>query len=252
VRSTKEPTPGMIGDEFDYPVVTTDAHGRFALTDVKGALLSVKSMEKPGYETSEKSINRAQYWYWRNPEQTFKPDSDKPEIFHMWKKAGAEHLVHASKFYGIVPDGRSYAIDVLQEKKTEGGSTGDFKVSIRRPSQVASDEKYDWACVVEGIGGGVVEASEEQMYRAPAVGYQQRYEVNVSANDPQWSGQAKRNFYLRSREGRVYARLEVEILSNYRDKAVFNVEYYANPAGSRNLEYDPLQDVVKPTPVKKP
>ncbi len=90
------------------------------------------------------------------------------------------------------------------------------------------------------------------MYRAPETGYQLRYEVNVSANDPQWSGQAKRQFYLKSREGKVYARLEVEILSNYQDKAVFNVEYYANPTGSRNLEYDPLQNVAKPSPTAKP
>lgn len=40
--------------------------------------------------------------------------------------------------------------------------------------------------------------------------------------------------------------MEVEVLTKYQDKAVLSVKYYANPNGSRNLEYDPLQNVAKP------
>jgi len=134
----------------------------------------------------------------------------------------------------------------LQGKKTEGGSVGDFKVSLRRPAQISADEKYDWSCLIEGIEGGLIESKDEQMYRAPETGYLPRYEVRMSASDPQWSDRAKRQFYLKSREGKVYARLDVEIFASYRNKAVFSVKYFVNPSGSRNLEYDPLQDVAKP------
>jgi hypothetical protein len=46
--------------------------------------------------------------------------------------------------------------------------------------------------------------------------------------------------------------LEVEILANYQDKAVFSVRYYANPSGSRNLEYAPPQAVLQESRIKVP
>jgi hypothetical protein len=131
------------------------------------------------------------------------------------------------------------------EKKIEGGKMGDFKISIHRPAQVSSESRYDWSCVVEGIGGGVIETQDEFMYYAPESGYQPHYEVTVAASDPKWSDRATRHLYLKSNDGKIYARLEVEIFANYQDKAVFSVKYYANTNGSRNLEYDPVQNVVK-------
>ena len=243
LKRTAETLPGMSRDVLDYIDETSDAQGLFGLTGKSGSLLLVQSLEKSGYEAPYVG-NRA-YWYEEIVAgRKFTPDEAKPELFRMWKKVGAERLAHADKFYGIVPDGRSYTVDLLNEKKIEGGAAGDFKVSIRRPQPVATGARYDWGCVVEGIGGGVIETQDEFMYRAPENGYLSRYEVNVSASDPQWSDRAQRRLYLKSRNGSVYARMDVEILANYQDKAVFNVKYFANPSRSRNLEYDPLQDVI--------
>ena len=243
LKRTEETLPGVSRDVLDCIDETSDAQGLFGLTGKSGSLLTVQSLEKSGYEAPYVG-NRA-YWYEEIVAgRKFTPDEAKPELFCMWKKVGAERLAHADKFYGIVPDGRSYTVDILNGKKIEGGAAGDFKVSIRRPQAVAAGAKYDWGCVIEGIGGGVIETQDEFMYRAPESGYLSHYEVNVSASDPQWSDRAQRRFYLKSRDGRVYARVDVEILANYQDKAVFSVKYFANPSGSRNLEYDPLQDVV--------
>ncbi len=251
VRRTSEVLPGLTNDSSDRFETVTDEGGRFQLTDAKGALLGVKALEKTGYEASPQSMRY--FWYYENEDKKYRPDANAPEVFRMWKLVGAERLVRADKFYGVVPDGRSYAIDMLNEKKIERGGTGDFKVSISRPMQIIAGAKYDWSCVVEGIGGGVIETQDEFMYRAPETGYQPRYEVNVSANDPQWSDRAKRQLYLKSQDGKVYARLEVEIFASYQDTAVFSVKYYANPSGSRNLEFDPKQTVnaAKP-PAAKP
>jgi hypothetical protein len=243
VRRTSEVLPGLTNDGSDRFEIVTDEGGRFQLTDAKGALLGVKALEKVGYEASSQSMRY--FWYYENENKKYRPDANTPEVFRMWKLVGAERLITADKFYGVVPDGRGYAVDVLTAKKVEGGNAGDFKVSIKRPAQIDAGSKYDWSCLIEGIGGGVVETQDEFMYRAPESGYQPRYEVKVPASDPQWSDRAKRQLYLKSRDGKVYARMDVEILANYQNKAVFNVKYYANPTGSRNLEYDPLQDVVK-------
>jgi hypothetical protein len=89
----------------------------------------------------------------------------------------------------------------------------------------------------------LIESGAEQMYLAPEAGYQQRYVIEHMATDTEWAERESRQYFLQSRGGKVYARLEVEILSHYRDQAIFNIEYYANPNGSRNLEYDPLQGV---------
>jgi hypothetical protein len=244
IKHTRERLPGATEDVFDYLDLTTDGQGMFSIVDGKGALLGVETLVKDGYEAPYVG-NRA-YWYAAPvSNMQFTPDETKPEVFRMWKKAGAERMVSADKFYGIVPDGRSYTIDVLNAKKIEGVAAGDFKVSIHRPQPVAAGAKYDWGCVVEGIGGGVIETQDEFMYQAPENGYQSRYAVSIPASDPQWSDRAQRRLYLKSRDGRVYARMEVEIHANYQDKAVFSVKYFANTASSRNLEYDPQQDVVK-------
>jgi len=84
IRRTKAIGPVGIGDTFDYPSLTTGADGRFALTEATGAVLVVKSLDKPGYEPSEKAT-RGMYWYWREPKDAYRPNSDQPEIFRMWK-----------------------------------------------------------------------------------------------------------------------------------------------------------------------
>lgn len=245
IKHTVETVPGSTRDVFNHIDLVTDSQGLFSITGRKGALLGIEELKKEGYEAPYTG-NRA-YWY-APPIVTmqFTPDAARPEVFRMWKKSGAEKLVVGDKFYGIVPDGRSYAIDLFDEKKIEGSNVGDFKISIRRPVQISPGSKYDWNCTIEGIGGGVIETRDEFMYRAPESGYQPRYEVAVSSSNPQWSDRATRRLYLKSNDGKAYARLEVEIFANYQDKAVFSVKYHANPHGSRNLEYDPLQNVVKP------
>lgn len=250
IRAMKEAGFGVMADLFEDTVVTSDTSGRFSLVDSKGSVLTVKALEKPGYDPSKKSTNRS-FRYWDNENARYKPDAGEPEIFRMWKKGTPEPLLRGSKFYGIVPDGRSYTIDLLRHIKIEGEAAGDFRVSIQRPSEVQAGDKYDWNCIVDAIDGGLIVSDAEQMYLAPENGYQQQYRIEMAVSDPDWEEKAKRQLYLRSRGGEVYARLEVEVYANYQDKAVFSVEYYANPNGSRNLEYDPLQDVVKPpTPAR--
>lgn len=245
IRAMKEAGLGVIADLFEDTVVLSDASGRFSLVDSKGSVLTVKALEKTGYEPSKKSTNRS-FRYWDNENVRYKPDAAEPEIFRMWKKGTQEPLLRGNKFYGIVPDGRMYTIDLLRHLKIEGDAIGDFRVAIHRPSEVQVGSKYGWKCIMVAIDGGLIESDAEQMYLAPETGYQQQYHIEMAVSHPDWEEKAKRQLYLRSRGGEVYARLEVEVYANYQDKAVFSVEYYANPSGSRNLEYDPLQGMVKP------
>jgi hypothetical protein len=155
----------------------------------------------------------------------------------MWKIQPGEHLVTGSKFFGIIPDGRIYTIDLLNGTKSEGQSgDGDLHVLITRPAGVERSSRYDWSYRIEGINGGVKETQDEFMYTAPESGYQTAYEKSFAAKQGDWTDRLKKNFYIRSRGGTIYGRLEVEIVPVYQDKSVFSIVYAVNPKGSRNLE----------------
>ena len=89
------------------------------------------------------------------------------------------------------------------------------------------------------------------MYRAPADGYQSKLVVHMDANDPKWTDEKSFGLYVKLR-GNLYGRAEVKALvGSDRATTPFYLTLYVNPSGSRNLEYNSLQDVVQSS-VKKP
>jgi hypothetical protein len=219
----------------------TGPDGRFDLQGLVGDCLTIEAIDKEGYELSRQA--RRSYLY--NGPTYFTPSAQNPVVFKLWKKLGAEPLVHASKFYGIIPDGRAYSIDFLEKQKQEGRTGGDLIVQITR-DKPAGQAKYDWSFSIEGIGGGVIESTNEFMFLAPENGYQERYGFAMAAGQTNWAGRITKSFFVRSRNGQVHTRMVAEVFSDYRDQAVFKVEYFSNPAGSRVLEYDPLQGLIQP------
>lgn len=226
----------------DKVTLETDENGQFTLKNVKGHSVTVLSVEKNGYELSQKSN-----WFfaYSSSSEIFHPDSSNPVILTMWKRSGVEPLIIGKKFYGIIPDGRVYTIDFLQQKKIEGADApGDIRVQITRPFDAIPRLKYDWSFSIEAINGGLIPTDDEFLYRAPDEGYQPKYEFTMSTNSLSWSEENKRKqFYLRSRDGEVYGALIIDVLSHYNDKSIFNVRYFINPAGSRNLELKSQKEI---------
>lgn len=213
----------------------TRSDGRFQWTDGEGDAVSIESVVKQGYRLSPKTY----LGY-----GAVSGSSENPVVFRMWKVLVAERLVHADKFWGIIPDGRLYTLDLLGQKKSDGRTNGDVVVQISR-SKAPGQKIYDWWFMIEGIGGGVIESTNEFMYLAPETGYQDRYIYQAPANSTNWLFTVKKNFFVKSRHGQVFARMAVEVFSDYQDQAVFSVDYYANPAASRVLEYDVSQELRK-------
>jgi hypothetical protein len=251
IRTAKEPVAGLVGDVFDYPVVTTDAQGRFSITDAKGALLTVKSLEKPGYEASIKTINKT-YWYWRDPSQVFTPDPEAPEVFRMWKKEGAEKLVLQDRMTRIPYNGSAVTFDLLSGRQSATG--GDLRVTLmRKPEQIQWGQRnYEWTATIEVPQGGLIVSGDEQMFRAPDEGYQTKGTIHVAADDPDWSDTKDVSVYLKLRDGKYFGRADLEFMvGSDREGTPFKIRSAVNPSGSRNLEYDPTQDLVK-APATKP
>ena len=119
---------------------------------------------------------------------------------------------------------------------------GDIRVQLKRPPQIDFRKEYDWSFVMEAIGGGIIEATDRFPYLAPESGYKPRYELVMSPSNPNWSNSIEKKFYLSSRGGKVYASIQMRIFT-YDDASGIELNYFANPAGSRNLEFDPAKAI---------
>ena len=224
-----------VGEKFETYKTKTDFEGLFQFTGLKGARLDA-SVEKKGYQIDYR-VGRS-----RSGEKETSPNDRA--IFTMWKLKGVEPLVHEEKFYGVNPDGRVYTIDLLKGTKIESETVmGDLRVRIQRPLSIQSRAKFDWSFVITAIDGGFVEAKAGYLNEAPESGYQPQCEIQMSKSEPDWHEQIERTYYLKSRGGQVYGRIQFTVIPNYRDVSVFKFDSYVNPAGSRNLEFDPAKQI---------
>ncbi len=239
LSAVRERIPGLPDGVFEDHTGITDDYGRFKLDRTEGTLLTIKSLEKEGYESSRKPF--PYFWYRTGEPERHNPKSNSPIVFRMWKKLPAERLVHANAFYGIVPDGRPYTIDLLERKKREGLAVGDLIIQIAR-AKGSGQSKYDWSFSIEVIGGGILESTNEFMFLAPEHDYYPSFRFVAPAAQPGWKERVTKDFYVKSRNGQVFTRMLVEVFSDYQNQAVFSVDYYSNPSGSRVLEYDPSQN----------
>jgi hypothetical protein len=220
------PAPwGAQGQTIPLEKVTA-ADGRFEMRDVTGDGVHIESISKSGYQLSPKARNH------------FGPSSgsiENPVIIRMWKEQAAEPLVSGNRIFGI-DSSKVYTLDLITGKKTEGLAVGDLRVSITRPDGVSRRDKYPWSFSIEGIEGGVVESNDEFMYLAPESGYEPKYEMQLDPKESSWAPLVKKQFFLCSRGGGVYGRIQIEVRSIYNVHSALEIDYAVNPAGSRNLQ----------------
>ncbi len=221
------PLPWPDGRSIEV-VKETDAAGRFELHKVRGDVNYLAEVNKAGYSLSQKTGRGL---------GMVAGTSEQPVEIKMWKSGPKEPLVKGEKRFSLIPDGRVYSLDLLQGKKLDHETLpADIRISITRPEKVEPREKYEWSFTLEAIDGGLIETSDEFMYLAPETGYEPKYHVEFSPDEPRWSSLLKRRFFLRTRDGQVYGSMEIEVLSQYQDKSMIELNYRMNPAGSRNLE----------------
>ena len=211
----------------------TDDAGLFQFTNVRGWKFDV-TIGKAGYEMGGRGEG------WQGPHGS-KTSPNNRAILTMWKLKGPEPMIHRQKFYKITPDGRASTIDFEKHSKIEGTNNGgDLIVQIQRPAQIKPKEKFDWSFVMTAINGGFIEVTNvSYLNEAPENGYQQQYKIEMPSSDPEWQGwHVEKTFYLKSRDGQVHGHFRIEIIPNYNDMSALDIEYYINPSGSRNLEWD--------------
>jgi hypothetical protein len=205
----------------------TDDDGRFEVRGMSGDAIELMGVQKEGYDLSPQTPRN---WGPSNGSPDF------PVIFKLWHKGEPGQLVTGKKFFGVTPDGRAYAIDLLKgtaSESTNGG--GDFFMRVSRPPNVSRSDKYSWSFEILPADGGILETNGGLLYQAPQFGYLPRYDFSTDPADPNWRFRVRRSFYLKTR-GAAYARVNLEVFAYYDHEGAVDLNYAINPSGSTNLQ----------------
>jgi hypothetical protein len=238
---------------------TTDTQGHFQFVKLEGQDIGI-GISKEGYEYHQKNSSFS-YSYFEADHKRHIPDPKTPVIFPLWKKQGAEALVHYEKTWRFPIIRGPIRINLITGDID--GKVADLVVSIVRvPLQMRYGERgFAWNASVDVLGGGLIRAGRRDYYNlAPESGYVPRFEYAQDAQsvrDAQagkikwtWVDGVSNDFFVSSRNGKNFARVTLRIRPNVDHKegdneALVAAEVWLNPTGSRNLEFDPLK-VVKP------
>jgi hypothetical protein len=214
----------------------TDAEGLFSLEGATGDGVCLV-VSKSDYYTLRN--NPACFNYGMPLAPNFHiPDPQNPVVFHLRKRGIAEPLLTGEKLFGFKPDGTQYYVNLLTGKKsTDPSSDWDLSVQFTR-GEPNADRKFDWSVTLDASGGGLVETNDEFAFFAPESGYHPVENIQ-KADDPKWTGASTDQFFVRSRDGKMYSRIETSIMPDYNENGAISIKYFVNPSGSRNLEFDP-------------
>ncbi|MEI6033434.1 MAG: carboxypeptidase-like regulatory domain-containing protein [Verrucomicrobiae bacterium] len=224
-----------------------DAEGTFQITGIKGAGLAV-TVRKEGYylihNPSDPSLptSTATFAYGMGPDSYRRPapPKDTPAIFVLQKMGKTEPLTFLSgRQFDVSPSGQPVTID-LGTGRTNGGG-----LQVESWLGDTSQRPFDWRYQLSISNGGLVERIGQFDFQAPEDGYQTTMEISMPAKLEKWSSRMEKNYFARLANGN-YARFKIRFYPGPQRNFVV-LESYVNPKpGSRNLEFDPQQQVKTP------
>jgi hypothetical protein len=208
----------------------TAANGRFEIRDLSGHSLTILDLKKNGYEPEFLRSDYGEY----GPQSGSVND---PIVFRMWSTNLHQPLITGEKSFSIIPDGRSYGIDLLKGTIAEG-QQGDLVVKVKRPESVKHGQRYDWSCELAVPAGGLCEHSHYAMFTAPETGYTNLFGFQQEASANGWGDETgDKRFYLKLRNGQIYGRVTIGLFAYYNAQTpgLVRCSYAINPSGSRLL-----------------
>lgn len=226
----------------------SDSQGLFSLTGVQGKFLGVR-VEKDGYYRPGNSVGIVGFEY-ANPAEGwfYEPDADRPVVFRLRKKGESQPLVARSTKLNLTGHGATATIDLFTGKASPVG--GQLQVTVWKPTITAEQINsgtgfpYDWRIQVNVKGGGLIEHNDVFALEAPESGYRSDFAAELHpANGASADVTLDKEFYFYFGQPRRYGRFR---LRTDGDRPKVLIDYWLNPTGSRNLEYDPNQSA--PTP----
>ena len=215
----------------------SDKNGDFEFTGLQGWQLGVV-VKKEGYEMGQGA------GVYQAPNAQDKTSPAERAIFKIWKHKSAEPMVVVKLDDNIPCDGNAVDYNLLTGKRAHNG---DLTVKLtRHPVNITSGKPFDWTLEIAVPSGGLIEQSDPYPNEAPAEGYQSPVTIDMPAKSATWSGHLNRSYYFKSQGGKIYGHITIEIYADFQPPpTTFSALIYANPAGSRNLEFDPAKQIHK-------
>lgn len=197
--------------------VVTGADGLFEILGMTGDSLQLLALDREGYEAEPGALRVFGY----NLSENVSVSRDNPIVFRLWQKGPKESLITGSKSVKIVPDGRPYAVNLMDGTITEAhGTEGDLQVWAKRPDGVQPDQKYfAWEFGIKTQNGGILRDLDghDAMYLAPTTGYTNEYRYTQPATNDGWgSGSGRQRFYVTFRGGQHYGRIQIDVDTCFR------------------------------------
>jgi hypothetical protein len=231
---------GDYGSVIENYTVHSDNEGRFALLNQFGVRMVIRTIKKAGYEFTTIPDNNSHivlnYGILKGSHIPKKIAEDTPVVFKGWKIGNipTKYFQESYVRYGF-DAGEIYTIDFLNRgAKHKGQVEGDLRVFFERSGDMVRD-KPSWSVRLEAVNGGLIETSDVYNYLAPEDGYSASWEYGHSHDDSDYTSIKQITLYLKSRNGQVHTRLNLEINPFYNTRPVIVTDYFANPTGSRSL-----------------
>ncbi len=227
----------------------SDSAGQLDIKHDSGSWLRIDTLEKDGYVWTHPGFGAFAFGPLNGPKTP--PDYANPakrRTFQMWKKGETKPTLPILKRFRIEEVDSEFAINLLSsERGAENTSKPDFQIKLRYLSPEAPRHQFDRRMTLEVPTGGLIATEDTYVFLAPEGPYEHQFEYIVRPDDLT-SGGWKKKFYLKSREGRVYAGLEVRFTLF---PHVIEITAIVNPNGSRNLEPDPAKQITDPEEIRR-
>jgi hypothetical protein len=216
--------------------ITSGTNGMFSIGEIRGSSLHIESLDKEGFQHNPRGAMVFNY-FGHTASGKFVPNRDKPVLFVMVNKTTAEPLVSYGGNFGTTMHLPGNATPVRWSIwKGQQDPNGELEITFKREPAVLArvGQPVTWSAKVAIIGGGIVEASPDELfYRAPAEGYLS--ELNYPKAE-QKRGVPARSFYVRTADGK-YGRIELDLYADDEGStARCLIKAVMNPSGSRVLE----------------
>ena len=126
-------------------------------------------------------------------------------------------------------------------------NTGDLMVKLtRNPLNIDRLKPFNWSVTLEITNGGLQISTNCYPNEAPAQGYQSSLTLDFTTNAIGWKNEINNLYFFKSNRGQVYGRMTIHIRADRPDpQTYFSADIYANPGGSRNLEYDSSKAIIR-------
>lgn len=210
----------------------SDANGLFMLSGIKGKHLMVY-FSKDGYYQSRAEGSAFDYNDIASGSQ-YKPDSNHPELFHLYK-GGEKVALIKNELEVRIRLGETVTVDISSAKTN--APNGQIRAELLENEPFRRGSNGTWSVRVSNSEGGIQFQTEEFPFVAPESGYRPSIDLRPnSEKPPTWKGSGYYGgaFYLKTRLGYVSGKIQAIPGNPY-----FRLSYYWNPSGSRNLEPDP-------------